>query len=63
MSLPVCGDCLEDMGCIKNDYQVECGDGYVKNGDKYRCAECGNVVIVGFGKPWKSQHKTLKEIT
>lgn len=54
---PVCGYCLKNMTCIKNDYQIECGHGYVKNGDKYRCVECGNVVIVGFGDLWRPSNK------
>jgi len=49
--LPVCGDCIEDMICLINDFQVECGNGYVKYGDKYRCRDCGNTIITGFGNP------------
>ena len=43
--------------CLINDFQVECGDGYVKHGDKYRCRDCGNTVITGFGEPWLPKHR------
>jgi hypothetical protein len=49
---PVCGDCRETMVCNKNDIQVDCGNGYVKNGDQYECPECYYKVITGFGNLW-----------
>ena len=47
---PVCAKCLQGMDCEKNEVFVDCGNGYVKSGDRFRCRRCGAGVIVGFGK-------------
>ena len=47
---PVCAKCLQGMICEKNGGDVDCGNGYVKSGDRFRCSQCGAGVIVGFGK-------------
>jgi hypothetical protein len=47
---PVCAKCLQGMICEKNEVFVDCGHGYVKSGDRFRCSRCKAGVIVGFGK-------------
>ena len=47
---PVCAKCLHGMICEKNEVDVDCGNGYVKSGDRFRCSQWGAGVIVGFGK-------------
>ena len=50
---PVCAKCLQGMDCEKNEVFVDCGHGYVKSGDLFRCHQCWAGVIVGFGKMHK----------
>ena len=51
---PVCATCLQGMECEKNEVSVDCGNGYVKSGDRFRCSRCKAGVIVGFGKMYKA---------
>ena len=47
---PVCAKCLQGMECDENEVFIDCGNGYVKSGDRFRCSRCQAGVIVGFGK-------------
>ena len=51
---PECATCLQGMDCEKNEVDVDCGNGYVKSGDRFRCSRCKAGVIVGFGKMYKA---------
>lgn len=55
---PVCGECFATMLCLKNEVRVDCGNGYVKSGDKYACPKCKMSVVVGFGDMWSSGRPT-----
>jgi|19_taG_2_1085344.scaffolds.fasta_scaffold26739_2 hypothetical protein len=52
MDLPYCCKCNYHMTCDKNEVEIDCGHGYVKSGDRYRCVTCGITVITGFGKTY-----------
>ena len=53
---PVCS-CGKEMVCIKTGYCVGIKLTEVLfHGDKYKCNNCGNSVIVGFGTGFRSDN-------
>lgn len=47
---PVCGKCIFEMRCAKNDVPVQFPSGSVHLGDFYYCEGCGASVLTGFGR-------------
>ena len=50
---PVCVTCKKEMVCATNGVSVAPAHAprHTYNGDMFRCKECGNEVIIGFGNP------------
>ncbi len=61
MPVPVCGDCRQDMTCLKNEVLVARGHGFVRSGDLFGCAACETKVIVGMGDMFRPLTYTDKE--
>lgn len=55
LTVPVCGDCNQNMRCDKNSVLVkDPASGSFRStfwmGDRYKCSGCSSTVIVGFGR-------------
>jgi len=46
---PICVSCQTSMRAHKNGVKIKYSECEAQNGDLYRCPNCGNKVIVGFG--------------
>ena len=64
---PVCVTCSEEMRCEKNEHGVEidCGFGSKRffAGDRYGCKQCGQQVVVGFGRSIDSDQDNYEAAT
>lgn len=49
--IPVCVKCCLEMTCKKNGVWFVKKDDVARRGDRWSCNNCGNQVIIGFGRP------------
>jgi len=50
------------MTCAINGFEVEYGSDSLQAGDKWKCKECGHMIVEGFGDSFSSDREPQVEV-
>jgi hypothetical protein len=63
--MKICCECKREMRCDKNGVGADFGHGHVYAGDRFKCPQCGKMILVtnysaNFDREYKQQEEYLK---